>query len=428
MTPADSPRDADLGLDPALLEDIARDYGTPAYVYDLDAVRAAYIALTADLPQPSDLLYSLKANPHPAVVEALVAVGAGAEVSSSGELAVALAAGCPPRHVLYTGPGKTADEVRTALAAGVRLFSVESPGDRARVEQACELLDVTVDVLVRLNYPRASAGGSLRMTGRPTAFGVDVGDAGAVTALLRPGRRVRPVGTHTFFATNVADEQDLRAEFHNALAVVRAVGGDGFAPTVLALGGGFSAPNARPGTLPRYHSLRADLAEQLDVAFPAWRSGVPRVLFESGRHLTATSGTLLTTVLDTKRSGDRTFVVLDAGVNVLGGMTGLGRLRAPDAQARVVGRTDRPDEPEQRVTLVGPLCTPLDVLSTTATIAAPRRGQLLAIPNVGAYGTTASLLAFLSRPAPVEVIVDHGVVRRAERLVLHSEEVHPDSQ
>jgi diaminopimelate decarboxylase len=114
------------------------------------------------------------------------------------------------------------------------------------------------------------------------------------------------------------------------------------------------------------------------------------------------------------------FVVLDAGVNVLGGMTGLGRLRAPDAQPRVIGR---PTEPGGPVTLVGPLCTPLDVLSTAAPIAPPRPGQLLAIPNVGAYGPTASLLAFLSRPTPVEVVVDRGAVRRARRLVLHSEEV-----
>ncbi|MBU7600086.1 type III PLP-dependent enzyme [Streptomyces sp. P38-E01] len=407
-----------------LLTRIAREYGTPAYVYDLAAVSSAAAALAADLPTDGGLMYSLKANPHPAVVGRLLVGGNGAEVSSTGELAAALNAGCPPEKIMYTGPGKHLRQLTEALSAGVRRFSVESQADRDRLADACGRTGVDAEYLVRLNTPRGSARGSLRMTGRPTAFGTDVANRQEIAALLRPRGRARPVGTHTFSATNVEDPAALLQEFRNALAAVRDVcGAAELAPQRLALGGGFPAPMARPGTLARHPDLAAGIESELDGAFPGWRRGRPRILFESGRYLTATAGTLLTTVLDVKTSGGRTFVVLDAGVNVLGGMTGLGRLMSPGARPFTVGASD--DGEQTAVTLVGPLCTPLDVLSSSARLVDPRPGQLLAVPNTGAYGPTASLLGFLSHPGPIEVVVEGARVRSARRLVVSSEEVAP---
>ncbi|WP_367125824.1 type III PLP-dependent enzyme [Streptomyces phytohabitans] len=409
---------------PELLSRIAREYGTPAYVYDLAAVGSAAVALTADLPAPSGLVYSLKANPHPDVVGRLLADVDGAEVSSSGELAAALAAGCPPEEVVYTGPGKNLRQLVEALTAGVRRFSVESLVDRDRLADACERTGTDAEYLVRLNLPRGSARGALRMTGRPTAFGTELADTEAVAALLRARGRARPVGTHTFSATNVEDPAALLQEFHNAVAAVRLVCDTAdFTPRLLALGGGFPAPMARPGALVRHPDLAAGLASGLDATFPGWRRGRPRILFESGRYLTAAAGTLLTRVLDVKSSGGRTFVVLDAGVHVLGGMTGLGRLMSPGARPLTVGGSG--DGEETEVTLAGPLCTPLDVLSASTRLVGPRPGQLLAVPNTGAYGPTASLLGFLSHPGPVEVVVDGPRVRGARRLVVNSEEVAP---
>ncbi|MCK1798978.1 type III PLP-dependent enzyme [Streptomyces sp. XM4193] len=415
------PDDADRA---SLLTRIARQYGTPAYVYELDAVASAAESLTADLPADGGLLYSLKANPHPEVVARLLAGGAGAEVSSSGELAAALAAGCPPDRIMYTGPGKDPRQLAQALSARVRCFSVESPADRDRLADACGRAGVDAEYLVRLNTPRGSARGSLRMTGRPTAFGTDVANRQEIAALLRPRGRARPVGTHTFSASNVEDPAALLQEFRNALAAVRDVcDAADLAPQLLALGGGFPAPMARPGTLARHPDLAAGLEGELEAAFPGRHRGGPRILFESGRYLTATAGTLLTTVLDVKTSGGRTFVVLDAGVNVLGGMSGLGRLMSPRAQPAAVGASDGGEE--RAVTLVGPLCTPLDVLNASARLVDPRPGQLLAVPNTGAYGPTASLLGFLSHPGPVEVVVEGARVRSARRLAVSSEEVAP---
>jgi diaminopimelate decarboxylase len=410
------------------LLDAAHRYGTPCYVYNIDAVSRAVGDLLEDLPAAGELYYSLKANPHPKLVSHLLALGLRAEVSSVGELATALAAGADAEQILYTGPGKTPEELATALRSGVRLFAVESVADRDRLADTCRVSRRAASYLVRLNGPRGSAAGSLRMAGRATAFGVDVDrTADLVELLTHPADQLRPLGLHLFSATNVADESSLAAEFVQSVETAFQVSKlAGFEPSVLALGGGFPAPLGQPGTRLRFPTLGSRVTDCLDDRFPNWRSGPIRILFESGRYLVGDSGTLLTTVLDVKSSRGRTHVVLDAGVNVLGGMTGLGRVMAPSARPQVIGTEPAHERSGgASTTVVGPLCTPLDVISRSAELPELRIGQVLAIPNVGAYGLSASLVAFLSRPAAVELVVAGDAIIDARRLVLRSEPVSP---
>ncbi|GGM88758.1 type III PLP-dependent enzyme [Streptomyces fuscichromogenes] len=423
-------------LDHAGLRALAERFGTPSYVYDLAALREAATALRADLPAGAELLYSVKANPHPLVIRELAACGLRTEISSLGELAAVRSAGARLEDALYTGPGKTPGELRSALGAGVRQFSVESLADRDRLARACRDTGTQAEYLVRLNGPRGSRGGSLRMTGRPTAFGTDWRARDDLAALFASAGPARPIGTHTFSATNVEDPQALAVELRQSLATSAEVARSaGFVPELLDLGGGFPAPMAQPGPLRRFPALAGTLAAALDAHFPGrGQDGGPRVAFETGRHLTAAAGTLLTTVVDVKRSGDRTFVVLDSGVNVLGGMSGLGRLMAPrtmpvpvlpaeGAGPAVLAASGPGGASTVRASLVGPLCTPLDMLNPAVELADPRPGQLLAVPNTGAYGLTASLVGFLSRPAPVEITVDGPTLVAARQLKLQTTEV-----
>ncbi|MFF5563244.1 type III PLP-dependent enzyme [Streptomyces sp. NPDC012623] len=407
--------------DRQFLAELAARYGTPLYAYDLAAVRRAATALREDLPAGARTYYSLKANPHPRVVEALRAEGCEAEVSSVGELRAARAAGHTPDRLLYTGPGKSTTALRAALAAGVRTFSVESVTDRARLDTLAGDAGVVCSCLVRLNGPAGSVGGSLRMTGGASPFGVDVADTEAVRSLLTPRDHTRPVGLHTYFATNVADEDGLLAEFDQAVRTSAAVCRDtGFVPSLLNLGGGFAAPQGVPGEPGRHPRLAAAVGGALADHFPGAQTRGTRLAFESGRYLVAAAGTLVTEVLDVKEARGRTFAVLDAGVHTLGGLSGLGRLRAPDARPYGLGRSPdgaRTAEPSP-VSLVGPLCTPLDVLNRSADVGDARAGDLFAVPNVGAYGLTASLVGFLSHPLPVEVVHDAGTVTSVRRLGL----------
>ncbi len=412
--------------DHEFLTGLADRYGTPLYVYDLAAVRRAAAMLREDLPPAARIFYSLKANPHPLLVEALRAEGYEAEVSSVGERGIAIAGGHAPQRLLYSGPGKSTSDLRSALAAGVRTFSVESVTDRDRLDALAEEAGVECRHLVRLNGPAGSVRGALRMAGRATAFGVDVTDTEALRSLLTRRTRTRPVGLHTYFATNVGDEDGLIAEFQQAVHTMATVCQDaGFVPRLIDLGGGFPAPQAAPGEITRHPRLAAAIENALDTHFAGWRAGDMEVAFESGRYLVAAAGTLVTEVLDVKHSRGRSFAVLDAGVNTLGGMSGLGRLTSPDTRPYVLAPTPRTADPTSvtaatpPVTLVGPLCTPLDVLNRSVDLGEVQVGDLLAVPNVGAYGLTASLVGFLSHPLPVEVVHDGGTVESVRRLALN---------
>ncbi|MEV6975741.1 type III PLP-dependent enzyme [Kitasatospora sp. NPDC093806] len=408
-----------------LAAELVRRYGSPLYVYDLARVERAAADLRAALPAEAHLYYSLKANPHPELVRTLRLAGCRPEICSTGELAAALAAGFDGADCLYGGPGKTAGEVREALLAGVRAFSVESPADLRRVGAEARALGVTARCLLRINGTGAGAGVGLRMTGGPSQFGHDITDGlPDLAELTVDGTELS--GLHFFPLTNAADPQGLLAEAVASIRTAAALEAHwGLPLRMLDLGGGFACPYAAPGERPRYDGLREPLTAALDEHLPGWR-GRLELAFESGRHLVGDSGRLICTVTEVKESRGTTYGVLDSGINHLGGLSGVGRLPTLRAEPLSLARpqpfvgTDH-DDAARRVALVGPLCTPADVISRAAEAVPPRPGALLAVPNVGAYGATASLLGFLSRPAPVEVTVRDGRVVGADRLALRRE-------
>ncbi|TDC63760.1 type III PLP-dependent enzyme [Micromonospora sp. KC207] len=398
---------------------LAGRYGTPLYVYQLDDVRAAAAELRAILPEPSRLYYSLKANPHPRLVAELAGLGYHAEISSVGELAVVEQVGARTADCLYTGPGKTRAEIAYAVRAGVRTFSVESEADHGRVTEVAEELGAQVETLVRLNPPAQRGRAGLRMAGAATQFGVGTEDFHPNSPLVKDGAAVRPRGLHLFSATNIAQEHTLIEELRTSIRVAATeLSAAGLSARLLDLGGGFAAPYAQQGRRAHYPGLRAALAGSLDEHFPSWREGVPMPAFESGRYLVAESGSLVCTVLDVKTVRDSTYVVLDAGTNVLSGMSGVGRILPPAADIVPLSGPGCHDRPTVQVTVVGPLCTPLDVLSRARPQPVPAVGELVAVPNVGAYGASASLLGFLSRPTPAEVVLDGDEVVEATRRTL----------
>jgi len=393
--------------------EIAERFGTPAYVYDLNAVTTAHADLRAALPDPSVLYYSLKANPHPAVVGELARLGCRAEVSSDGEVDTALAAGVHPDAVLLTGPGKSDHVVDHALRHGVTRFSVDSPTDLRRVGEHAERHGVSAKCLLRVNADEAAAGSGLTMTGTASQFGADASWVAARPEEFRGHGAATVTGLHLYMGSNLVDEDALATQLEMAADLAARMTEHLGDLEEVDLGGGFGAPYAHRGDRPRFPGLADRLGRALDDRLPGWRGGAPLIAFESGRHLVADSGRLLAGVVDVKRSKGETFVVLDCGVNHLGGMSGLRRL--PRVAPDVVGG-DAADA--MTATLVGPLCTPLDTLGRDVRLPRVRPGDLLVVPNVGAYGLTASLLAFLGHAPPVEVVVRGDEVLDVTRLTL----------
>jgi diaminopimelate decarboxylase len=247
------------------------------------------------------------------------------------------------------------------------------------------------------------------MTGVASQFGADT--SWVLEAPERFAGRDHVVlhGLHLYMGTNLDSVDALAAQFRRSLrtavrltAVLREHGAD---IRVLDLGGGFGAPFAKAGKAIEPAGLRTALEPMFDQELPGWRTGSPEIVFESGRYLVGTAGTLLTTVLDVKRSHGKDVVVLDSGINHLGGMSGLRRL-PPLVPHLVSERAEAENGRLDAAMVTGPLCTPLDLWSRTAQLPRVRPGDVLAVPNVGAYGLYASLVAFLGHPLPVEVVID----------------------
>ncbi|MDR1265307.1 MAG: hypothetical protein LBK42_07025 [Propionibacteriaceae bacterium] len=374
-------------------------FGSPVYVYDLAKVRDAYDALAAELPENALIYYSLKANPHPVIGAQIRGYGGRSEISSEGELASALEAGYSMEKCLYSGPGKTLNELFVALRAGVRMFSVESARDLRQLNSAASHQGVEVEALLRINPDGAKGNAGLAMTGISSQFGIDENQLDRLPASLS---HARVTGIHSYLGSNISE---LLVSFSTAVeSTVRVAKRLQLDLTWLDMGGGFGHPYAVTGNRPQLDGLRNELEAMLDMRFPHWRTGQPRLIFESGRYLVGGCGTLVGTVLDVKKSRGRQYAVLDFGINHLGGMSGLRRIPRVSVTIHNYTQHSKQTEPADTV-FVGPLCSPLDVIATVRGVQVVT-GDVVSIPNVGAYGLTASLIGFLSRPAPLELVVD----------------------
>jgi diaminopimelate decarboxylase len=394
-------------MDAQMAQELADQFGTPYYVYDLDCLGLRAAELRAALPAGSELFYSLKANPLPVVAATLRELGCRAEMSSVGELAVAVEAGFDVADALYTGPGKTIAEVEAALASGVGCFSAESRREVMLLSALAGEAGRKLDVLLRVNPDhRASAG--LAMAGRASQFGFDEPDLLDCASELWSAAHLHVMGSHTYLGTQIA-AGSLADSFEVGLDVGARLGRL-YDMSVLDLGGGFPWPFAVLAAAP---DLLAALAQFRQTAASLMRSRQVQLWFESGRYLVASSGTLVARVIDVRRSRGAFLVVLDAGVAHLSGMSGLGRMLAPAAEIR-------PIEEEPRETfeadVVGPLCTPLDCLARAAQVPQVTPGALVTVSNVGAYGASAGLTGFLSRPSAAEVAMRGRRVVDAARL------------
>lgn len=395
---------------------MARLHGTPAYVYCATALEDRSRELLGVLPRSAAprLLYSFKANPLPSLTAELRSAGCEADLTSPGELAAARAAGFDLSRALYGGPGKGVEEYDAAIAGGVRHFSIESRTDLRRLSSAAADRACQVKVLLRIN-PHAAPKAKLAMSGVASQFGFEEDElrSQGPEILREAGEQVDIVGFHLYWGTQIGEVEALLASFEKTVEIADELTTIlGMDLQILNLGGGFAWPYAHAGAAADLAALRDGLERLHAGAGPSRQA---QWWFESGRYLAGSSGTLVARVMELKRSKeDRWFLILDTGIHHLGGMAGLGRIPRFSIDLlpqRVVSDGDR-----ITVDVVGPLCTPLDCLAKKLEIPTLEPGDLVAIPNVGAYGATASVVAFLSRPAPVEILHRGGEVIAVHHL------------
>jgi diaminopimelate decarboxylase len=390
--------------------DLAERFGTPAFVYDLDAAGRQVDALRVVLPARADLAYAVKANPNLAVLRHLAAMGLGADVASGGELRHVLRAGFDPGRVVMTGPGKRDEELAAAVEAGVRAVTVESVGELRRLARIAAGLGRRQPILLRAAVTEAARLERVRLVGDDGAgkFGMDADDLRVAAAEAVSSPSLKPIGLHAFGASNVTDAAALAAHIEATVALARDLAtGAGFQLRLVDAGGGLGIPyEAREeglDTLALGERLAA-LADRMD-ADPATRQ--TRLLLEPGRFLVGQAGAYLTRVLECKQVGGHHVVIVDGGIHHLLRPALVGQEhRVRLLSGRGAGSDGGPGR--HPVTVAGPLCTGLDVFARAAVMAVPEPGDLLAVLDVGAYGATESMPLFLSHPVPPEIAVRGG--------------------
>jgi diaminopimelate decarboxylase len=379
----------------------ARAGQTPFYAYDRSLLLERVSSLRAVIPAAIKIHYAMKANPLPALVGYMAGLVEGIDVASAGELKVALDAGADPREISFAGPGKRDAELRQAVASRV-LINVESAQEVGRLTGISDELGLTARVAVRVNPDFELKSSGMKMGGGPKQFGIDAEQVPAVLQQIgRSGLSFE--GFHIFSGSqNLRAQAIVEAQQKSFDLVLRLAEHAPGPVRFLNLGGGFGIPYF-PG------ERRLDLAPigaNLDLLALRAKAEMPdaSLVIELGRYLVGEAGIYVTRIVDRKISRGQVFLITDGGLNHhLAASGNFGQVIRKNHPVTISKRTTSTQT--EIVSIVGPLCTPLDLLADRMVLPTAAVGDLVVVFQSGAYGASASPQAFLGHPRCIEVLV-----------------------
>jgi len=395
-------RDGELVVGGEKLSTLAARVGqTPFYAYDRGLLRARVAELRAALLAGIKLHYAMKANPMPALVQFMAGMVDGIDVASGGELRVALDAGAHPAEVSFAGPGKRDPELWQSVASRV-LVNVESARELPVLAAASQALGLPARVAVRVNPDFELKGSGMKMGGGPKQFGIDVDQMPGVLAEVgRLGLAFE--GFHLFAGSqNLKAESICEAQRKSFDLAVRLAEHAPLPVRFLNLGGGFGIPYFPGEQRMDLAPIGANLAELQRRA----RSELPEAAFviELGRYFVGEAGVYVTRVVDRKLSRGQVYLVCDGGLHHhLAASGNFGQVVRKNYPVTIGNRTD--SAALEVSSVVGPLCTPLDLLADRMSLPVAQVGDLVVVFQSGAYGASSSPQPFLGHPAVVEVLV-----------------------
>jgi diaminopimelate decarboxylase len=387
------------------LTKIARDVGTPCYIYSRRMLVEGYRALDQALAgQPHLICYAMKANANLAILRVFIDEGGGLDIVSGGELFRALRAGADARRIVFAGVGKSAEEIEAALRADILLFNVESPQELEAIDAAAAKLDTRARVALRVNpdvdpktHPYISTGL------RQSKFGIPIQAALGLYHSMRALPHIDPLGVHAHIGSQITQVAPFQESLAKLVPLVHALRQDGFDIQCLDVGGGIGIrykDEGPPAPSEYANALRSLLGELACT-----------VLMEPGRSLVGNAGSLITRVLYAKVNQDKRFLVVD------GAMNDLIRPSLYNAYHAIVPVVQRANgHPEVTLDVVGPICESGDFLAKDRALPACQPGDLLAVLSAGAYGF-AMASNYNARPRVPEVMVNgdrFAVVRARE--------------
>jgi diaminopimelate decarboxylase len=389
------------------LSEIAQDAGTPTYVYSHAALERAYRELNEAFSGLDHLVcYAVKANGNLAVLRALASFGAGADIVSVGELYRTMRAGFDPKKVVFAGVGKTEDELMAGLGERILLFNVESASELEHLDRLAARHGKRARIALRVNPDVDAETHDHITTGRAfDKFGIPVDEALTLAERVGDYRSVDLLGVHQHIGSQITKLAPFTESVEKSAGLVEELKGRGFDIKYFNIGGGLGI---------RYKDEETPTPKELvDAVRPTLEATGTRILCEMGRYIAAAAGVLLTRVIYRKKSGEKDFLVADAGMNDL--------LRPSLYGAHHEVRSVREDAQKvANADLVGPVCESGDYLARDRELPDAGEGDLLALMCAGAYGFSMAS-NYNSRPRPAEVFV------RGERwAVVHERESHAD--
>lgn len=389
------------------LASLAQREGTPLYVYSAAAIRGRLRALQAALAGlDAGVCYAVKANSNGAILRLLAEEGAGADIVSGGELWRSLRAGIPAGRIVFSGVGKSADEIGQALAAGVARFNIESRAELELLQAIASARGQVARAAVRINPDVDALTHAKISTGKSeNKFGVSIAEARAWFAQADRWPSVRLDGLHMHIGSQILSLEPVRQALRRMADFWRELQSAGHHIASIDVGGGL-------GVRYRDGERAIDPAEYVAEIRKALAGFDGRILLEPGRYLVAEAGLLLSRVLLEKEGEARRFLVLDAAMN------DLLRPSLYDAWHDIVPIGDAADRPETGYDVVGPVCETGDTFATGRRLPRCEAGDLVAILGTGAYGASMAS-TYNSRPLAAEVLVDgdrYALVRRRQTL------------
>ena len=377
---------------------VGRAGGTPLFVYDGGRVAAQVARFRAAFPADVALHDAVKAHPYAPLLESISALVDGFDVASAGEVARVAGLGLP---VSFAGPGKRDAEIDAAIGAGVTI-NLESEGEAERALAIGYRLGMAPKVAVRVNPPFGLKGAGMKMGGAAAPFGVDHDRVGAlVRRLIAAGADWQ--GLHIYAGSQALSAEAMVELQGETLALAAAIAEEaGATPANVNLGGGFGIPYFANDHALDLEMVGSSLAKALDARSDIL--GDTRFAIELGRWLVGEAGVYLTRIIDRKISRGQTFLVTDGGLHhMLAASGNFGQLLRRNYPVAIASRFGAAVEEEASV--VGCLCTPLDLLADEAMLPRAEVGDLVAVFCAGAYGFSASPVGFLSQPEARELLV-----------------------
>jgi diaminopimelate decarboxylase len=399
-------KDGVLCAEGVALDVLAEKVGTPFYCYSTATLERHYKVFAGALPAGSLVAYAVKANDNLAVLKTLAKLGAGADVVSGGELAKALAAGVPAGRIVFSGVGKTRDEMRAGLDAGIYQFNVESEPELEALDDVARSLGKRAAVSLRIN-PDVDARTHAKITTgtAETKFGIPFAHARQAYAHAAKMAGIEIVGVDVHIGSQITELEPFELAFTRIGELIATLRGDGHAIRRLDCGGGLGVPYVHDNSPPPDPTAYGAMVTRVTKDFGC------KLSFEPGRLIAANAGVLVSRVIYVKRGDAKTFLIIDAGMN------DLIRPAMYDAWHEIAAVAEpAPGSARPKYDVVGPVCETSDLFASDRPLPDLKSGDLVAILSAGAYG---AVMAgdYNARPRVPEVLVageQWGIVRPRE--------------